>query len=738
MAKKIQDFGEKIGGARKDMFAGLSNASIQDLSADEKLKLIRRDKIWPKIDPMKDRENGVDMELSFWRKMIRDSIFAGPRPDDRDEAKQTYVNAVIDLRDKVMASERPGMIEVNGEYVPIGEYITPKRSLSGKSTAHLFNPWVSSYGSYYFTDHDVRFGLKRLKNKFFEAMISPEEIHTRYKESDYGLTFDEKKEKVIDEGLKVLHFTDNVSKTGFCYEKDGINVSRIPGEPDGYVFTMMDKDKVHSVQKKVHNAEGLLKTALEGLVTSGGYTLYNMLENEIVGHFTTFEQATEKCEKIKQDCKEQAKNITEPEKAKGKERKKSFVLADKLENFERSGAEDFTGGRDITGDDLKNTFGFRGGEYGNWLTDKDRQASLNMSFNALCDLANILGIPRSDISLPDEKGNLAIAYGARGISKAAAHFEPAKNVINLTKMNGAGCLAHEWAHALDHHIARMAGIDKYQGASLASDYIEKHASVSGVPASFKKLIKDMQYKTVDGPIDKSYMIVDAEKWEKNVREFFERDSRTVPGKYPDPQKEAEYKALYEKLLSYPKMSPEERALKTPYEMVLDISRLKSSCDGKPIPSKYKDYFAKKIKLAADYRDKAAIVEVRVHEVETDFYKNSQTFDGRFSKTDHGYWASPCEMFARLMACYVQDKLADAGIKSEYLSSHADSYNKDGVYAVPMGEERQELFKQVDQVLIDLNRYGILHGMNMGVDIPMIHEDKAVFAFTDGQDIDQCY
>ena len=31
-----------------------------------------------------------------------------------------------------------------------------------------------------------------------------------------------------------------------------------------------------------------------------------------------------------------------------------------------------------------------------------------------------------------------------------AHYEPARNVINLTRLKGAGSLAHEWGHALDY------------------------------------------------------------------------------------------------------------------------------------------------------------------------------------------------------------------------------------------------------------------------------------------------
>jgi hypothetical protein len=54
-------------------------------------------------------------------------------------------------------------------------------------------------------------------------------------------------------------------------------------------------------------------------------------------------------------------------------------------------------------------------------------------------------------------GDLAIAFGARGqgLSGAKAHYEPDYGVINLTKMKGAGSLAHEWFHSLDHFLARQ-------------------------------------------------------------------------------------------------------------------------------------------------------------------------------------------------------------------------------------------------------------------------------------------
>ena len=80
------------------------------------------------------------------------------------------------------------------------------------------------------------------------------------------------------------------------------------------------------------------------------------------------------------------------------------------------------------------TFGFRGGEFGNWMNQNDRQASLNMGFEALKDLAAALQVSDRDIAY---QGTLAIAFGARGSGNAAAHYEPLRKVINLTKMQEA-------------------------------------------------------------------------------------------------------------------------------------------------------------------------------------------------------------------------------------------------------------------------------------------------------------
>ena len=79
---------------------------------------------------------------------------------------------------------------------------------------------------------------------------------------------------------------------------------------------------------------------------------------------------------------------------------------------------------------------------------------LNMGFEALKDLAAALHVSDKDIA---HQGTLAIAFGARGSGNAAAHYEPLRKVINLTKMHGAGSLAHEWWHGLDDYLGGKMG-----------------------------------------------------------------------------------------------------------------------------------------------------------------------------------------------------------------------------------------------------------------------------------------
>lgn len=135
------------------------------------------------------------------------------------------------------------------------------------------------------------------------------------------------------------------------------------------------------------------------------------------------------------------------------------------ENRDRTGPALRTG--DVSPELFLERFGLRGVQFGNYVEGARRQSDLNRAHDALMDLASVLGCAPHALSL---NGTLGLAFGARGRGgkgAAAAHFEPVEIVINLTRTNGAGALAHEWFHALDNHLARAAGARSSSYASGA-------------------------------------------------------------------------------------------------------------------------------------------------------------------------------------------------------------------------------------------------------------------------------
>lgn len=126
-----------------------------------------------------------------------------------------------------------------------------------------------------------------------------------------------------------------------------------------------------------------------------------------------------------------------------------------LKRLERMGGEDYRKGLDTDEENLIKTFGFSGVEYGESMTQKERTEYLNYAFDGFMDLARALGVSPQSLSLG---GTLGLAFGSRGRggrNAALAHFEPSNNAINLTRLKGAGSMAHEFGHALANHFARQ-------------------------------------------------------------------------------------------------------------------------------------------------------------------------------------------------------------------------------------------------------------------------------------------
>ncbi|CQJ10192.1 hypothetical protein ABPD32_002642 [Yersinia enterocolitica] len=142
-----------------------------------------------------------------------------------------------------------------------------------------------------------------------------------------------------------------------------------------------------------------------------------------------------------------AENRAEIEAKLDKLRKVSREEQRKATNEPRTGIERRKG--NVTPEQFSDAFGFRGVQFGNYVEGPRRQSELNDAYDSLIDMAELLSVPTKALSL---NGELGLAFGARGKGGTKAHYEPGQVVINLTKGNGAGSLAHEWFHALDNYF----------------------------------------------------------------------------------------------------------------------------------------------------------------------------------------------------------------------------------------------------------------------------------------------
>ena len=90
-------------------------------------------------------------------------------------------------------------------------------------------------------------------------------------------------------------------------------------------------------------------------------------------------------------------------------------------------------------------FGLRAVEFGKAVPLIDRAAFLERTWDALEDLADLLGIPPNAIGL---NGTLSLAFSTRGIV-GSADYQPKDRVMALSR-TGCGALARCWALAFDH------------------------------------------------------------------------------------------------------------------------------------------------------------------------------------------------------------------------------------------------------------------------------------------------
>lgn len=428
---RIEDFGEELRGARKMLYAeayadGMAQARELDVQAHP------LSKTWPEPDYGRLLDGGATPQAVALVRALRDAVPTKPQTAWKLKAWAQKLQALRGFADDILAGrsdapavlrelERAGIRDVSNQ-AALYEAVGHERSLKGVSLSS------ARYSMYEGVAYDPPRTLWTVERQAKASPFGhwPRELASGDTREAAIAAFQQRAEQLLAE--------ESAPTRGASFE--------IYGQRAGGA-------RAFFIGKKIGKNVAELK---------GGFADIKAARQYLAGHQAELEQLLAQY--------------------------KAVPPVRRAENAQRIG-QDHRQGADVTPAQFQETFGFRGVQFGNYVEGKRRQQDLNQAYDALMDLAGVLELPPRALSLG---GRLGLAFGARGaggVDAAAAHYERGEVVINLTKRQGAGSLAHEWWHGLDNYFSRQRGDD---GSFMSEDASRGDGVREEMRAAFRDVI----------------------------------------------------------------------------------------------------------------------------------------------------------------------------------------------------------------------------------------------------------
>ena len=390
--ERIEDFGEKIYGARKDLWGKYAEIMNRDLPSN--IKEITLSKYFPEPNYEAAIEKGITVEQLAIVKALRDSIPVKPQYPSRAARWVEGLKAARATANQVL--NNPEMVQEFKRFNAVLEKAGNLDAVHGKIDFYL------SLGYPAFTKAK-HYDLRSYRTRYFNGQRFEEPVRIYELTRGYRTVFGAlNKEEVLDYSRNLL--TQSAAPT------------KAPSSLD--IYQRRSTGEI-IIGKKISSGKFVdLK---------GGFTRVADAQAYLDEHQAHLQALLE-------------------------EKRRIYPVRGE-EETPRVGKEYRPAGTVVTPERFTQEFGFRGVQFGNWVEQGRRAEDLNKAYDALLDMADLIKIPSRAISLD---GTLGLAFGARGHSGANAHYESDQVVINLTKAKGAGSLGHEWWHALDNYLRRSA------------------------------------------------------------------------------------------------------------------------------------------------------------------------------------------------------------------------------------------------------------------------------------------
>ena len=681
-AGPIKDVGEQLYANRRNFVGrGLKWDDLAGMNDTLKVKEVKKAKVWPKPDYEKLIAEGMPTVLARMVKQVYDGLGAGPtiRGTPTDADLKRYIDTIGKVREAIFGftQDKEAVTKfANGVQaiidrerqsggVPLMSVMQDAKALADTLLARIWPEEMAKPTSGRFrrgSDANAE-ALVIGGNRALRALQFDRDDLTKWAK-EVAAGWPAKREAWQVQGYRVIAPGDYVVSD----EKEVTRYNRQTGEREATgetYFPVAVKGMRRSWMTPTRPAEGAY-----------------LLINENGGGLRAFDS--------EDAAIEAAREITKREKGVGQDNRGTNVS-----ESERTGPARREEGENISSERFKEVFGFRGVNFGRegWIKQAERQEYLNAAYDGLLDLAEILNVPPLAMSLD---GMLGIAFGAQGKGQYAAHFVPGHNEINLTKTRGAGSLAHEWGHALDHYFATQAGLAK-DDEPMVSEHAHKpdvqerivriadrKAVTEKVPTfgdgirpeivrAFRSIVQAMEKRPEaesEAASRDELAIAEARRktdgWLKSVRRHIanmnigERDALLA-------EFDGHAAAILEGDTGDGHVSSGKIAVLGRVAAIRDLvkratGRLlsKDESEGLDLNARFlRNLIAKK--GASDTHEPQRMVA-------TDYARESADLDRRKSKSGKKrYWSTPTEMFARAFETYVHERLAAQGQVNTFLT-----------------------------------------------------------------------
>lgn len=466
--RQYKDAGKRVHGSRKEqaMYSKLiSSSDLQSIEQDEAtaIELVKKDKVFPKVDPQLEKENGTDSGCAFLKVKLRQAFPATPHANTK-QAREQYVkmaeafNAVFNEAVTIEDLKKLLTIATDGQIVPKTDF----GMLFGKQLRNLVFV-LYGYGN----------GVGAAKQTLIDAR--------RYS----GIS----KERALPHYNNLKAYYDRIiERQQHCID----SAKQIISEADMRQHRTNDLTFRGGMLSSVRTVEQYVQYVTQ------------VCTRFIGDHQKEFNQKKEEFPNKEFAPDWSWANIKKTATTQSSSKPKMEAVP--LAYIKR------TGGLLIEEADEKTVIEnlhFKSLTLGNYVKDNEAQEHIRHFVAAIVDLCEVL-----DINLSINE-NLAIAFGAFGRGgKAMATYYPTRQLINLTKRNGDGSVAHEWGHFFDHYLNGFAltkpALRSEQYLDLLMDKFgsrRKYLTSSRSSMSWDYFISEMEYNLKnhipDSPLLKS-------------------------------------------------------------------------------------------------------------------------------------------------------------------------------------------------------------------------------------------